>query len=118
MQDFMVTGLFAGQHNTKLHGTITGVICSFVQLSLHQVETRQIQYWDSASMFASQHNTTGSKNKMKIKSHFFLNFNRRRNFQGSILLTKESKKSTVSLFITVVDVRFLWTVSSIILYIV
>ena len=22
----MVTGLFAGQHNTKLHGTITGVI--------------------------------------------------------------------------------------------
>ena len=26
MQDFMVTGLFAGQHNTKLHGTITGVI--------------------------------------------------------------------------------------------
>ena len=23
----MVTGLFAGQHNTKLHGTITGVIC-------------------------------------------------------------------------------------------
>ena len=28
MQVFMVTGLFAGQHNTKLHGTITGVICS------------------------------------------------------------------------------------------
>ena len=26
MQVFMVTGLFAGQHNTKLHGTITGVI--------------------------------------------------------------------------------------------
>ena len=24
IQDFMVTGLFAGQHNTKLHGTITG----------------------------------------------------------------------------------------------
>ena len=24
----MVTGLFAGQHNTKLHGTITGVIYS------------------------------------------------------------------------------------------
>ena len=43
IQLVMVTGLFAGQHNTKLHGTITGVI-SFVQLSLHQVETRQIQY--------------------------------------------------------------------------
>ena len=28
IQDFMVTGLFAGQHNTKLHGTITGVISS------------------------------------------------------------------------------------------
>ena len=28
MQDFTVTGLFAGQHNTKLHGTITGVILS------------------------------------------------------------------------------------------
>ena len=26
MQVFMVTGLFACQHNTKLHGTITGVI--------------------------------------------------------------------------------------------
>ena len=26
MQVFVVTGLFAGQHNTKLHGTITGVI--------------------------------------------------------------------------------------------
>ena len=26
IQDFMVTGLFAGQHNTKLHGTITGVL--------------------------------------------------------------------------------------------
>ena len=25
MQVFIVTGLFAGQHNTKLHGTITGV---------------------------------------------------------------------------------------------
>ena len=29
MQVFMVTGLFAGQHNTKLHGTITGVILFF-----------------------------------------------------------------------------------------
>ena len=29
MQVFMVTGLFAGQHNTKLHGTITGVIIIF-----------------------------------------------------------------------------------------
>ena len=26
MQAFTVTGLIAGQHNTKLHGTITGVI--------------------------------------------------------------------------------------------
>ena len=26
IQRFRVTGLFAGQHNTKLHGTITGVI--------------------------------------------------------------------------------------------
>ena len=26
MQIFMVTGLFAGQHNTKLHGTNAGVI--------------------------------------------------------------------------------------------
>ena len=26
MQVFTETGLFAGQHNTKLHGTITGVI--------------------------------------------------------------------------------------------
>ena len=26
MQVFMVTGLFAGQHNTKLHGTITDVL--------------------------------------------------------------------------------------------
>ena len=25
MQAITVTGLFAGQHNTKLHGTITGV---------------------------------------------------------------------------------------------
>ena len=25
MQDFTVTGLFAGQHNTSLHGTITDV---------------------------------------------------------------------------------------------
>ena len=31
MQVFMVTGLFAGQHNTKLHGTITGVI--FINLA-------------------------------------------------------------------------------------
>ena len=29
LQRFMVTGLFAGQHNTKLHGTITGVILFF-----------------------------------------------------------------------------------------
>ena len=29
MQVFTVTGLFAGQHNTKLHGTITGVILSY-----------------------------------------------------------------------------------------
>ena len=34
IQDFMVTGLFAGQHNTKLHGTITGVIL-FYQFILH-----------------------------------------------------------------------------------
>ena len=26
MQVFVVTGLFAGQHNTNLHGTITDVI--------------------------------------------------------------------------------------------
>ena len=26
MQVFMVTGLFAGQHNTKLHGTNAGVL--------------------------------------------------------------------------------------------
>ena len=26
MQVFMVTGLFAGQHNTELHGTIRDVI--------------------------------------------------------------------------------------------
>ena len=26
----MVTGLFAGQHNTELHGTITGVIYTIV----------------------------------------------------------------------------------------
>ena len=26
MQVFIVTGLFAGQHNTKVHGTITDVI--------------------------------------------------------------------------------------------
>ena len=31
MQVFMVTGLFAGQHNTKLHGTNAGVIY-FVEL--------------------------------------------------------------------------------------
>ena len=30
MQVFTVTGLFAGQHNTKLHGTITGVIIFFL----------------------------------------------------------------------------------------
>ena len=30
MQVFMVTGLFAGQHNTKLHGTITGDIITNV----------------------------------------------------------------------------------------
>ena len=28
MQVFTVTGLFAGQHNTKLHGTITDDKCS------------------------------------------------------------------------------------------
>ena len=30
MQLFMVTGLFAGQHNTQLHGTITDVIYTIV----------------------------------------------------------------------------------------
>ena len=30
MQVFMVTGLFAGQHNTKLHGTNAGVIYTIV----------------------------------------------------------------------------------------
>ena len=72
IQRFRLTGLFAGQYITKLHGTITGVIYNcwisfaeglgevsahsfsfgiirfwrelmplfFVQLSLHQVETR------------------------------------------------------------------------------
>ena len=30
MQAFMVTGLFAGQHNTKLPGKITGVIYTIV----------------------------------------------------------------------------------------
>ena len=34
MQVFMVTGLFAGQHNTKLHGTITGVIYTIVGSAL------------------------------------------------------------------------------------
>ena len=35
MQVFTVTGLFAGQHNTKLYGTITGVIChQFLQYFL------------------------------------------------------------------------------------
>ena len=37
MQDFMVTGLFAGQHNTKLHGTITGVISGFNQQDLDTI---------------------------------------------------------------------------------
>ena len=35
MQVFMVTGLFAGQHNTKLHGTIIGVIYTIVVYSTH-----------------------------------------------------------------------------------
>ena len=30
IQRFRVTGLFAGQYNTKLHGTITDVICTIV----------------------------------------------------------------------------------------
>ena len=30
----MVTGLFAGQHNTKLHGTITDVIYTIVGSAL------------------------------------------------------------------------------------
>ena len=34
MQDFMVTGLFAGQHNTKLHGTNAGVIYTIVGSAL------------------------------------------------------------------------------------
>ena len=34
MQVFMVTGLFAGQHNTKLHGTITGVLFNFSYIKL------------------------------------------------------------------------------------
>ena len=34
MQVFMVTGLFAGQHNTKLHGTITDVIYTIVGSAL------------------------------------------------------------------------------------
>ena len=70
MQVFMVTGLFAGQHNTEIytivgsafagglgevsaHSFSYGIIrfwrelmpLFFVQLSLHQVETRQIQYY-------------------------------------------------------------------------
>ena len=34
MQVFMVTGLFAGQHNTKLHGTNAGVIYTIVGSAL------------------------------------------------------------------------------------
>ena len=34
IQLVMVTGLFAGQHNTKLHGTITGVIYIIVGSAL------------------------------------------------------------------------------------
>ena len=30
MQVLMVTGLFAGQHNAKLHGTITGIYISII----------------------------------------------------------------------------------------
>ena len=30
----MVTGLFAGQHNTKLHGTIAGVIYTIIGSAL------------------------------------------------------------------------------------
>ena len=33
IQRFRVTGLFAGQYNTKLHGTITGVLF----LQIHEV---------------------------------------------------------------------------------
>ena len=36
MQVFTVTGLFVGQHNTKLHGTITGVIYEKGVLSIRQ----------------------------------------------------------------------------------
>ena len=34
MQAFTVTGFFAAQHNTKLHGTITGVIYTIVGSAL------------------------------------------------------------------------------------
>ena len=39
MQVFMVTGLFAGQHNTKLHGTITGVISRGLEKTGYPQET-------------------------------------------------------------------------------
>ena len=34
MQVFMETGLFAGQHNTELHGTITDVLYTIVGSAL------------------------------------------------------------------------------------
>ena len=54
MQIFMVTGLFAGQHNTELHGTITGVIYTIVgsafaeglgEVSAHSFSYGIIRFW-------------------------------------------------------------------------
>ena len=37
----MVTGLLAGQHNTKLHGTITDVIYGLIRLALFGKRERE-----------------------------------------------------------------------------
>ena len=46
MQVFTVTGLFADQHNTKLHGTITGVILVKIKAMVSIVKCIYCKLWN------------------------------------------------------------------------
>ena len=44
MQVFMVTGLYAGQHNTELHGTIRDVIAIVLLFKFPSIKLRPDRY--------------------------------------------------------------------------
>ena len=58
MQVFTVTGLFAGQHNTKLHGTITGVIYEEVAKKSISTSSGRHTAPKSWSKYATNNNKT------------------------------------------------------------